>query len=93
MTDFTPEQEAEIQKRVDAARQEQMRIEQYRLAGDQFYRTALTILAERAQSGAVDPFVLEVGKNQYSVFLAQFFPKAEQQKPEEKGAADEPVED
>ena len=77
MTDFTPEQEAEIQKRVDAARQEQMRIEQYRLAGDQFYRTALTVLAERAQSGAVDPFVLEVGKNQYSVFLAQFFPKAE----------------
>jgi len=90
MTDFTPDQEAEIQKRIDAAKAEQKQLEQYRLAADQFYRLAIVHIDTLAAQGACSPYVKEVGLDQYRRFLAMFFPQgapAPEQKDE--GAADE----
>jgi len=90
MTDFTPEQEAEIQKRIEAAKTEQKQLEQYRLAADQFYRLAIVHIDTLASQGACSPYVKEVGLDQYRRFLALFFPQgapAPEQKDE--GAVDE----
>jgi hypothetical protein len=90
MIEFTPEQEAEIQKRINDARAEQQAIEQYRISADQFYRTALDNTALMVQRGVMDKFVLDVGKEQYTIFLQQYFPQrapASDQKP--AGADDE----
>jgi hypothetical protein len=94
MTDFTPEQEAEIQKRIEAARIEQKQLEQYRLAADQFYRLALVHIDTLASQGACSPYVKDVGLDQYKYFLSRYFPQgapAPEQK--EEGAADENPED
>ena len=90
MSDFTPEQEAEIQKRIEAAKAEQKQLEQYRLAADQFYRLAIVHIDTLATQGACSPYVKEVGLDQYRRFLALFFPQgapAPEQKDE--GADDE----
>jgi len=75
MTTFTPEQEAEIQKRIDEARAKQQAFEQYRISADQFYRAALVHIGELTRQGAISDYVLDVGKDQYTEFLKQFFPK------------------
>jgi hypothetical protein len=94
MTDFTPEQEAEIQKRIDAAKAEQKQLEQYRLAADQFYRLSLVHIESLAAQGACSPYVKEVGLDQYRVFLVRFFPQgAPAPEPETKGAADDEPEE
>lgn len=71
--DFTPEQEAEIQKRIEAAKQEQQALEQYRISGDMFFREGIAAAAMKVQQGIISPFVLEVGKDQYSRYLGLFF--------------------
>ena len=94
MSDFTPEQEAEIQKRIEAAKVEQTQLEQYRLAADQFYRLAIVHIDTLAAQGACSPYVKEVGLDQYRRFLALFFPQgapAPEQKDE--GAEDEKPEE
>jgi len=94
MSDFTPEQEAEIQKRIEIAKQEQRALEQYRISGDMFYREGLASVTMKAQQGIISPFVLEVGKDQYNRFLATFFPQgapAPEQKDE--GAEDDKSEE
>lgn len=94
MSDFTPEQEAKIQKRIDAARIEQKQIEQYRLAADQFFRLAIVHTDTLAAQGACSPYVKDVGVDQYKRFLATFFPQgAPAPEPEPQGAADENPED
>ena len=94
MTDFTPEQEAEILKRIDAARAEQKKFEQYRLAGDQFFRLALVNMDTLAAQGACSPYVKEVGMDQYRRFLSQFFPQGTPApEPEDKGDADDKQEE
>lgn len=89
MTEFTKEQEAEIQKRIDAARIEQAKVEQFRIASDQFYREALTTLAAKVQAGIYDGYVLEVGKLHYAEFRTRFMPKQDPPaEPEPAGADD-----
>lgn len=78
MTEFTAEQEAEIQKRIEAAKAEQKQFEQYRIAGDQFYRMALANMAMLVNNGTCNAYVHEVGKNEYAKFLETFFPNAAQ---------------
>ena len=94
MTDFTPEQELEIQKRIEAAKADQKLLEQYRLAADQGYRLAITHIDAMAAQGSCSPYVKEVMVDQYRRFLALFFPQAApapEQKPE--GAEDEQSEE
>lgn len=86
--DFTPEQEAEIQRRIDEAQQKQKALEQYRIAGDQFYRMAISSLAPLVSNGTVSEFVMNVGKQQYMDFLANYFPQAPAPEQEQKGADD-----
>jgi hypothetical protein len=94
MSDFTPEQEAEIQKRIEAAKSEQKQLEQYRLAADQFYRLSLVHIDTLAAQGACSPYVKEIGLDQYRRFLALFFPQgAPAPEPEAKGAADDETEE
>ena len=94
MTDFTPEQEAEIQKRIEAAKAEQKQLEQYRLAADQFYRLSLVHIAALVEQGACSPYVKEIGVDQYRRFLALFFPQgAPAPEPAEEGTADDKPEE
>ena len=94
MTDFTPEQEAEILKRIDAAKNEQKQLEHYRLAADQFYRLSLIHITGLVEQGACSPYVKEIGLAQYRGFLKLFFPQAEPApKPAEEGTADDKPEE
>ena len=68
--EFTKEQEAEIRRRIAEAQQ----VEQYRLAGDQFYRAALANMNLLVQQGVYDPYVLNVGKALYQGYKEQMFP-------------------
>lgn len=89
MSEFTPEQEAEIQKRIEAGKAEQKQLEQYRLAADQFYRLSLVHIDGLVAQGACSPFVKEIGLAQYRGFLKLFFPQSEPaQEPEQEGTAD-----
>ena len=91
MTEFTPEQEAEIQKRIDEARKQQSEMEQYRISGDQFFRESLANMDMKVRQGVYDPFVLNVGKTQYNAFLSQFFPQAPAPDQPPEGAVDDPT--
>ena len=84
--EFSPEQEAEIERRVKAAKAQ----EQYKIAGLQAYKFCLNQLAnatdqydpqskQLVRAGAFEPIVLEVFQNEYRKFLLENFP---QPKPE-----------
>lgn len=92
MTEFTAEQEAEIQKRIEAARLEQKQLEQYRLAADQFYRLSLVHADGLVSQGACSPYIKEVGLDQYRNFLALYFPQTAPA-PEQKSEEDTTKED
>lgn len=79
MTEFTPEQEAEIQKRIMQAKQETNARAQWAIAGDQFFREALTAVAMKIHQQVYDPYVLDVGKSMYSAFREAHFTAAPQQ--------------
>ena len=91
MTDFTPEQETEIQKRIEEAQ----RFEQYRIAGMQAFKECelhLSSLIDQydangklVKKGPFDPFVLLVFRQEHNAFVERYFPKKE----EEKKADDE----
>lgn len=95
MAEFTKEQEAEIQKRIDEARQ----LEQYRIAGDQGYKEALMHLAgmvdqydqagQLTKRGIYDPFVYTVLQNEYAGFRARYFPQKPPAQPEEPAEGDD----
>ena len=79
MTDFTPEQELEIQKRIEDAQ----RFEQYRIAGMQAYKECelhLSSLIDQydangklVKKGPFDPFVLSVFQQEYKAFVERYF--------------------
>ncbi|MDD3019798.1 MAG: hypothetical protein PHX61_02305 [Alphaproteobacteria bacterium] len=90
MSDFTEEQEAEIQKRIKNAKQE----EQYKIAVAQAYRISLQNLAtlvdqfdpktkQMVKSGPFDPFVYLAFQNEFNKFLEENF-KDGQQPPKEE---------
>ena len=70
MVEFNDEQKAEIAKMLE----EQRKLEQYRIAGDQAYRAALVHL--RQNPGLYDQFVVSVLQNEYDMFLQRMFPQA-----------------
>lgn len=73
--------------------QRQSELEQFRLAGDSFYRLAIIHVDQLSKQGVCDPFVLNVGKTFYGEFLKQYFPRAEPQQtapePEQGSAGNE----
>ena len=84
--EFSPEQQAEIDKMLKAAKAQ----EQYKIAGLQAYKFCLNQLAnatdqydpqskQLVRAGAFEPIVLEVFQNEYRKFLLENFP---QPKPE-----------
>lgn len=94
MTDFTPEQEAEIAKRVEQARAEQAAMEQFRIVSDQFFRESLTNIVQKVSAGLYDEYMIEVAKAHYAAFKSQYFPQQGKQpepspEPEKKGDGDE----
>jgi hypothetical protein len=98
MSDFTPEQKAEIQKMMsdaaEAARIDQSAKEQFRVTADRRFRKMLIITAEDVQRGEEPQYAMDVAKALYSDFLARFFPQgapAPEQKDE--GAEDEKPEE
>lgn len=81
MTDFTEEQEAEIQKRIEDARKH----EQFRMAADQAYKESIIHLSgmidqfdpntgQLTKRGIYDPYVLQAFQEQYRAFLLDYFP-------------------
>ena len=84
MVEFTDEQKAEIAKMME----EQRKVEQYRIAGDQAYRAAIMHLKQNP--GLFDQFVVSVFQNEYELYLQRMFPQAA---PAKKGdsAKGEPV--
>lgn len=49
--------------------EEQIRVqEQWKIAGDQFFREALFSVSQKVNQGLYDPYVLEVGKQFYKAF-------------------------
>lgn len=92
MSDFTEEQEAEIQKRIDEAK----KLEQYKIAGLTGYKICLQHLAglvdqynekgEMVRPGAIDAYVLTVMQSEFVNFRKEFFGKIGA---EEKKADDE----
>lgn len=104
MTEFTAEQEAEIQKRIQEAQLKQRELDNYRTAGLQAYRAALQhILAnidqvdpktkQITQRGLYPQIVYIVLEQEYTNFVSTYFPPAQppEQKPE--SAADEDKQD
>ena len=100
MVEFNAEQEAEIQKRIEAAKREQEQLDEYRTAGLHGYRAALkyleTVIDKTDEQGNVvarglfPQYVYSVVNNEYIRFLKLYFPQgapAPEQK--EEGAADE----
>lgn len=81
MTEFTPEQEAEIQKRIE----ERGKFEQYRIAGHQAYKECLLHLSQLVdqydeegklvKNGVFDPYVLAVFRSEYGRFMETYFPQ------------------
>jgi hypothetical protein len=83
--EFTEEQEAEIQKRVDEA----ARYEQWRVAFAQAVRITKPYLAgmvdqinpetkELSKMGVIDPFVFHVFDSECNKILAEYFPQKEE---------------
>lgn len=104
MIDFTPEQEAEIQKRIEAAKKEQEQLDEYRTAGLHGFRASLkyleTVIDKVDEQGNVvarglfPQYVYSVMNNEYVRFLRTYFPQgapAPEQK--DKGAEDEKPEE
>lgn len=85
MTEFTEEQEKEIQERILKAQQESRAKEQWVIAGDQFYRESIIAVASKVQQGIYDPFILDVGKSLYTSFRkSNFIQQQENVKDEDK---------
>lgn len=70
MVEYTDDQKADIAKMME----EQRKVEQYRIAGDQAYRASLVYLKQNP--GLFDPFVVSVLQNEYEMFLQRMFPQA-----------------
>lgn len=91
MSDFTPEQEAEIEKRIEDAK----KLEQYKIAGLTGYKICLQHLAglvdqynekgELVRAGALDAYVLTVMQTEFVHFQKEFFgkPAVEEKKKED----------
>jgi hypothetical protein len=75
MTEFTEEQEAEIQERIAQAEKAARENESWRIAGDMFYRLALAHITGLSQQNVCDPFVVEVGKVLHNAFRKANFPQ------------------
>lgn len=83
MVDFSEEQEAEIQRRVEEAK----KIEQYKIAGLTGYKICLQHLeglvdqynekGELVRPGALDAHVMTVMRNEFAMFLQRYLPKPE----------------
>lgn len=82
MTEFTEEQELEIQKRIDDA----AKFEQWRIAFAQAARIALPYIQgmidqydpktkQLMRQGALDPFVYSVFELEINKILSQYFPQ------------------
>jgi glutamate/tyrosine decarboxylase-like PLP-dependent enzyme len=63
-TEFTAEQEAEIQKRIVADREREHRA----IAGDRFYRLGVAAAVQSVQAGMDDPEVIRVGQREWERF-------------------------
>jgi len=81
MSEFTEQQEAEIQKRIEDARKH----EQFRMAADQAYKESIIHLSgmidqfdpttgQLIKRGIYDPYVLQAFQEQYRAFLLDYFP-------------------
>jgi len=88
MTEFTEEQEAEIQRRIQEAKQ----IEQFRISGDQFYRLSVSHLAALVREGVCDQFVLQVGQALHESFRKANFPQQQPSDQQDQTNADETAE-
>ena len=77
MTEFTDEQEAEIQERIAQATKDARENESWRIAGDMFFRLALAHISGLKQQGVVDPFVEQAGQILYGAFRKANFPQTE----------------
>ena len=63
-SEFTAEQEAEIQKRIVADREREHRA----IAGDRFYRLGIAAAAQSVQAGMDDPEVFKTGQQEWERF-------------------------
>ena len=68
MSEFTPEQEQEINKRIEQAMMAARAREQWVIAADQFFREALLAVHQKVGQQIYDPYVLEVGAQMYKQF-------------------------
>jgi hypothetical protein len=66
MTEFTEEQEAEIQKRISEAKQQQATLEQWTIMEDTLRRLLRATVAQHIASGLLHPFSREVAESMYS---------------------------
>jgi hypothetical protein len=96
MTDFTPEQEAEIQKRINEAKQ----FEQYRTAGLTAFKWCQAQLGQvcdqydpktgqLVQRGIFDAHVYTVFTNEYQRFLETYFPQPNVTEPKQNDSEKE----
>ena len=95
MVDFSDEQEAEVQRRV----QEAARFEQWRVAFAQGYRLVVPYLQgltdqydpqtkQLIKQGAIDPFVFTVFKTECDKIISEYFPPAQKPEPAVKDDSD-----
>lgn len=96
MSDFTEEQETEIQKRIKQAKQE----EQYKIAVVQAYRVSLQNLItlvdqvdpktkQIVKSGPFDQFVYLAFQNEYNKFIEENFKDGQEPPKEESTKKDD----
>jgi len=64
MVEFTDEQEQEIQKRINEVKA----LEQWRIAGDTYYRAANAFMNVQVQQGVYDPYIMQVGQALHQSF-------------------------
>jgi sensor histidine kinase regulating citrate/malate metabolism len=67
MTEFTEEQELEIQKRITEAKQQQAILEQWTIAEDTLRRLLIATVEQQIVNGLLHPFHRKVAETMYSI--------------------------
>jgi hypothetical protein len=83
MTDFTEEQEAEIQKRIAEAKQQTALLEQWSIMEDTLRRILRITVEQQVAAGILHPFSREVAVTMYSINITgRNFTQQQEQKDE-----------
>lgn len=64
MIEYTEEQKLEIAETIKKVRE----VEQWRIAGDTYYRAANSHMQQLVQQGVYDPYILQVGQALHNAF-------------------------